>query len=86
MAQQKQIQLETTGLRVPSLTSLSGLRIWRCLELWVGRRQASDLVLLWLWHGLAAIPIGPLAWEPPYAAGAALKKGKKKKIQKDKNK
>ena len=26
----------------------------------------------------AAAPIGPLAWEPPYAAGAALKKKKKK--------
>ena len=30
--------------------------------------------------GLAAIvPIGPLAWESPYAKGVALKKKKKKK-------
>ena len=40
----------------------------------VGRRCGSDLALLWLWHRpLATAPIPPLAWEPPYAAGAALK-------------
>ena len=34
----------------------------------------KELALLWLWHRPAAVaPIGPLAWEPPYAAGAALK-------------
>ena len=33
---------------------------------------------LWLWHGPAAAPpVGPLAWEPPYAAGGALKRKKK---------
>ena len=43
----------------------------------VGRTQGSDLALLWLWCRLAAtVPIGPLAWEPPYAVGAALKKKK----------
>ena len=32
-----------------------------------------------VWCRLAAIaPIGPLAWELPYAAGAVLKKQKKK--------
>jgi len=48
----------------------------------VGRRRGSDPALLWLWHRLAATaPIRPLAWEPPYAAGAAQKwqKDKKKK-------
>ena len=46
----------------------------------VGHRHGSDVVLLWLWRRLAAIsPIGPLAWESPYAAGAALKKKKKAK-------
>ena len=46
----------------------------------VGHRLGLDLVLLWLWCRLAAVaPIGPLAWEPPYAAGVALKKQKKKK-------
>ena len=37
----------------------------------------KDLVLLWLWCRLAATAlIGPLAWEPPYAVGAALEKTK----------
>jgi len=39
----------------------------------------KDLALLWLWCRLvAAAPIGPLAWEPPYATGVALEKTKKK--------
>jgi len=39
--------------------------------------------LLWLWQRPAATaPIGPLAWEPPYASGAALKRQKDKKIGK----
>ena len=38
----------------------------------------KDPVLLWLWCGLVATaPIRPLAWESPYAAGAALEKAKK---------
>ena len=41
----------------------------------VGRRCGSDLMLLWLWHRSAATAlIRPLAWEPPYAVGEALKK------------
>ena len=48
----------------------------------VGRRHGSDLALLWLWcRPVAAALIQPLAWEPPYAASAALKKQKKKKSQ-----
>ena len=49
----------------------------------VGRRCGSDLALLglrlcpwlcpWLWL-VATAPIRSLAWEPPYAAGVALKK------------
>ena len=40
----------------------------------------KDLALLWLWHRLAPIAlIQPLAWEPPYATGVALKRQKKKK-------
>ena len=31
---------------------------------------------MWLWHRLAAL-IGPLAWELPCAAGAAVKRGEK---------
>ena len=39
----------------------------------VGLRGCSDLVLLWLWYRPAATaPIQPLAWELPYAVGAAL--------------
>ena len=46
----------------------------------VGLRCSSDPVLLWLWCRQAAIAqIQPLAWEPPYAAGVALKKSIKKK-------
>ena len=44
----------------------------------VGSRCGSDLVLLWLWHRPTATAlIRPLAWEPPYAVGAALKRKKK---------
>ena len=46
----------------------------------VGRRHGSDSKLLWLWCRQAAVAlIPPLAWEPPNAAGAALKRQKKKK-------
>ena len=45
----------------------------------VSHRCSSDLSLLWLWCRPAAIaPIQCLAWEPPYAADAALKTKKKK--------
>ena len=44
----------------------------------MGRRHGLDLTLLWLCCRLAAVaPIGPLAWEPPYAMGEALKRKKK---------
>ena len=48
----------------------------------IGCTRGSDPTWLWLWHGLAAVaPIRSVAWEPPYATGAALKKklSKKKK-------
>ena len=49
----------------------------------VGHRRGSDLALRWLWcRPAAAAPIGPLAWEPPYAAGVALKGQKTKKKKK----
>ena len=61
-------------LRVRSVASLSGLRTQHCRELCVGCKRGLDLVLLWLWHRLAATaPIRPLAWEPLHAVGAALK-------------
>ena len=64
----------------------------------VGCRRGSDPALLWLWRRpVATALIQPLAWEPPYAAGAAQeiatitttttnKKKKKKKRQKTKKK
>ena len=46
-----------------------------CLAQWV-----KDLALLCLWRRPAATaPIGPLVWEPPYAAGGGPRKGKKTK-------
>jgi len=49
----------------------------------VGHRRGSDPELLRFWHRPAATAlIRPLAWEPPYAAGAALEKTKKKKKDK----
>ena len=43
----------------------------------VGCRCCSDSALLRLWLWLAAVaPIQPLAWEPPYATGTALKNNK----------
>ena len=41
----------------------------------VGHRCSLKLAFLWLWHRPAGVAtIGPLAWEPPNAMGAALKK------------
>ena len=50
----------------------------------VGPRRGSYPELLWrLWRRPGAIaPIGHLAWEPPYAAGAALERQKEKKKRK----
>ena len=45
----------------------------------VCHRWGSDPKLLWLWcRPAAAAPIQPLAWEPPHATGAAVKKTKDK--------
>ena len=64
---------------VRSLASLSGLRILPCRELWCrSQTQLGSLALLWPWRRLATVaPIGPLAWELPYAACVALKRKKK---------
>jgi len=48
----------------------------------VGCRHVSDQVLQWLWQrGAATALIRPLAWEPPYATGVALKRQKTKEIK-----
>ena len=50
-------------------------RIWCCCGCGVDVAQI-------LWCSLAATaPIRPLAWEPPYAAGMALKKNKRQKTK-----
>ena len=47
-------------------------------------RRGLDPVLLWLWHRpVGTGPMRPLAWEPPYAAGAALEKTKKQEKKKN---
>ena len=69
-------------MRVQFLASLSGLRIGHCRDCGVGQRHGSDPAWLWLWLWLwpeATAPIGPLAWEPAYAAGATLKRQTEKK-------
>ena len=51
--------------------SIPGLAQWvkypALLSCGIGRRCGSDPAWLWLWcRPVAAAPIGPLAWEPPY--------------------
>ena len=42
----------------------------------------KDPTLLWLWcRSVATAPMRPLAWEPPYAAGASLEKAKRQQQQ-----
>ena len=49
----------------------------------VGHRRGSDPTLLWLWYRPAATaPIRPLAWEPPYATGAAQEMARRQKKKK----
>ena len=66
-----------------------GFNSWPCLVGWgfavatscgIGHRLSSDPELPWLWCRPAAVAlIRPLAWEPPYAMGTALKWQKKKR-------
>ena len=63
------------------LALLAGLRIQRCCELWCRSQMRLGSSVAVTWSRLAAItPIWLLAWELPYAAGAALKKKKKKSL------
>ena len=80
MAQQKRIQLGTMRLQVRSLASRSGLRIWHCHKLWC-RLQT------WLRSCVAVAMVQASSYSSnqtpslgiPCAAGAALKRQKKKK-------
>ena len=83
VVQQKQIQLGTMSFRVQSLSLLSGLRIRHCHELWCGSQMQLGSCT-----AVAVVYAGgysSLAWEPPYAAGAALEKAKRQ-IKKKKRK
>ena len=65
-------------------SSIPGLAQWVkgsgvAMSCGVGCRPDLDPELLWLWHWpVAMLLIRPLAWEPPYAVGAAQKRQKKK--------
>ena len=49
----------------------------------VGHRRGLGLAWLWLWHRpMATTLIRPLAWEPPYAVGIALKGQKREREKK----
>ena len=65
-------------MQVRFLAPLSGLRIWCCHELWCRtQRHGLDPALLWLCRRPAAVALTEfLAWQLPYAVGAALKTNK----------
>ena len=71
---------------IPDLTqsSLSGSKDPSiAMSCGIGCRYGADLVLLRLWCRPAAVaPVQPLAWEPLYATGVALKDKKKQKTKK----
>ena len=66
--------------QVRSLASLSGLRICCCLELQCRSQTGlgSGIAVAVVWAAATA-PIPPLAWKPPCAVDAALKRQKQKK-------
>ena len=72
MAWQKWIWLVTIHEDTGSIPGLA-------ISCGVGHRRSLDPALLCLWcKPAAAALIWPLAWEPPYAASAALEKKTKK--------
>ena len=79
MAQRKRTRLASTRRQVRSLACWEGGGSGVAVSWGVGGRRGLHLAWLWLWWRPAAVAlIGPLAWEPPYAAGAALKDQKTK--------
>ena len=75
------------GTRVRSQASLRWVKDLVLLSCGVGHRHGLDPTLLWLWCRPAVVaPVRPLAWELPYASGAALKKQNKQQQQQQKPK
>ena len=78
VAQRRWIWLVSMRTQAQSLALLGGLRIWHCHELW-GKSQTqlrSGVATVWC-RPAATAPTQPLAWEPPCALGATLKKKKR---------
>ena len=87
MVQQKWIWVVSMRMQVWSLASISGVRIWRCRELWCWSQMWLGSHVLWPWCRQAATAwIRPLAWESPYAVGRDIKWSQKRKEKKRKEK
>jgi len=70
-------------MQVQSLALISSLGSGIAMSCDVGRRCSLDPLLPWLWCRPAGVaPIQPLAWEPPYAVDADLKRQRTKKKKK----
>ena len=82
MAKWKQIPL---GCGLNPWPCSAGQRSGIAVSCGVGSRHGWDLALLWH-RQVATAPIRPLAWEPPCAVGAALKRQKDKTKTKTKTK
>ena len=81
MAQWKWIWLASKRTQVRSLASLSGLRIWRCCELWCRSKTRLRFGVAVAVASLAATGlIWYLAWETSICGGCGQKKKKKKKL------
>ena len=76
MAQQKQIRLRSMRTQVLSLAVLSGLRIQCCHELWCRSQMQLESGVAVAAAQARGNSSEPLAWELPYAEGAALKRQK----------
>ena len=82
MAQRKRIRLGSMRLWVQSLASLSGLRIWRCHELWcrLQTRLGSGIAVAVVQaHGYSSDLIPSLGTSTCHGCGPKNQKKKKKK-------